>query len=210
MLVALRGGPRGFHVYRLSRGSTECRWDGRAAATSRRAAGPWYAPSTRSNGDGDCQTPSAAPASARIAADRLTSAANAATRAAASFVPSRRLALIARRRSGSLVNRLSSSARASAGNAASIDSIVIDRPGGLGHDLLVGVRQKARDVGMAHAPQRHDGGDPHGARAMAGQRGDRRRHRRCVTSARLPACLRFTSRSLLSASILTRSGTAGL
>ena len=174
MVVACGGDREDSHVYRLSRGSTECRRDGRAAAASSRAAGPRYAPSTRSKGDGERHAASAAPASARIPADRLTSAANAATRAAASFVPSRRLALIARRRSGSLVNRLSSSTRANAGNAASMPPSSLIGPGGLGHDLLVGVREKARDVGMAHAPQRHDGGDSHGARAMAGQRDDRR------------------------------------
>ncbi len=85
------------------------------------AGAPRCIPSTRSSGDGAAQTPRTLTASTRIGAGRLRSAANAVSRASASLVPVRRLALIARRSSGWLVNRRSSSSRARAGSAAAID-----------------------------------------------------------------------------------------
>ena len=132
-------------------------------------------PSTRSIGDGSGQTPRAATASTRIAWGPVAVPANDARRSSASADPTFRLALIARRRRGSLPPAFVSSSRASAGSAASIDpSSLIARAASSTIASSASVRNRATSA-LRKRRSATIGGDAHAARRVLRERAERRR-----------------------------------
>jgi hypothetical protein len=143
----------------------------RAIAESR-CIGPMAVPSTRSRIDGFGHTPSTAIASARISSLPAVPPAYAATRRAASAVPTRRFG-VDRAANERLVRELAVERRGELRQSALDATIIVDRAGGLGRDVLVLVGEETRHARVLQPPQRDDRRDAHGAVLVRREIGDR-------------------------------------